>query len=126
LFCAAIAFIPLFIVSLTHDVVSYDLIIAFIPFPFALVCVLISALPIIRFRKMIMWQESLYGTTFSDINANHLETTLYLCDEWLIWAGRYAIYKNHIQSLKHRLVSGRVGVSNKVTIRAVDGKRYNI
>ena len=51
LFCAIIVFIPFFIVCLTHDVLSYDLIIAFIPFLFAFVCVLISTLPIIRFRK---------------------------------------------------------------------------
>lgn len=126
LICAIIVFIPLFIVSLTYDVISYDLFIAFVPFPIALVWVLVSALSIIRFRKMILRQESLYGTTFSDVNATQLETKLYLCDEWLIWAGECAIHKKHIKSLKYRPVFGRVGSSNKVTIKTVDGKRYII
>lgn len=124
LICAILVFIPLFIVSLVYDVLSYDLIIAFVPFPIALICVLISLLPIIRFRKMIMRQESLYDTVFSDTDANHLETTLYLSKDWLIWAGSSAIYKKHIQSIQHKIESGRVGSSNKVTITTVDNKRY--
>ena len=126
LICATIAFIPLLIVSLIFDVLSYDLIVAFTPFPIAFVYVLISILPIIRFRKMIMQQELLYGTVFSDTDANHLETTLYLSKNWLIWAGSCAIYKKHIQSIKHKLESGRVGSSNKVTITTADNKRYII
>ena len=126
LICATIVFIPLLIVSLIYDVLSYDLIVAFTPFPIAFICVLISFLPIIRFRKMIMQQESLYDTVFSDTDADHLETTLYLSKNWLIWAGSCAIYKNHIQSIQHKLETGRVGSSNKVTITTVDNKRYII
>ncbi len=126
LFCATIAFIPLFVVSLIYDVLSHDLLISFIPFPISFVCVLISILPIIRFRKMIVRQESLYDTAFSDIDANHLETTLYLSKDWLIWAGSCAIYKEHIQSIKHKLESCSAGSSNKVTITTVDNKRYVI
>ncbi len=126
LFCATLVCIPLLIVSLVYDVLSYDLIIAFVPFPIALICVLVSLLPIIRFRKMIMRQESLYDTVFSDTDANHLETTLYLSKDWLIWAGSCAIYKNHIQSIQHKLETGRAGSSNKVTITTVDNKRYII
>ena len=36
LICAALVFIPLLIVSLVYDVLSYDLIIAFVPFEQAL------------------------------------------------------------------------------------------
>ena len=126
LICATIVFIPLLIVSLIYDVLSYDLIVAFTPFPIAFICVLISFLPIIRFRKMIRQQESLYDTGFSDTDADHLETTLYLSKNWLIWAGSCAIYKNHIQSIQHKLETGRVGSSNKVTITTVDNKRYII
>ena len=124
LICATIVFIPLLIVSLIYDVLSYDLIAAFMPFPFAFICVLISFLPIIRFRKMIRQQEVLYDTVFSDTDADHLETTLYLSKNWLIWAGNCAVYKNHIQSIEYKLETGRVGSSNKVTITTVDDKRY--
>jgi len=124
LICATIVFIPLLIVSLIYDVLSYDLIAAFMPFPIAFICVFISFLPIIRFRKMIRQQESLYDTVFSDTDADHLETTLYLSKNWLIWAGNCAVYKNHIQSIEYKLETGRVGSSNKVTITTVDDKRY--
>ena len=126
LICTTIVFIPLLIASLIYDVLSYDLIVAFIPFPIAFICVLFSFLSIIRFRKMIRQQESLYDTVFSDTDATHLETTLYLSKDWLIWAGCCAIYKIHIQSIQHKLVVGRFGSSNKVTITTVDNKRYTI
>ncbi len=126
LICTAIVFIPLFIVSLVYDVLSYDLIIAFVPFPIALICVLISLLPIIPFQKMIMQQELLYDTVFSDTDANRLETALYISKDWLICAGNCALYKKHIHSFKHKVVSGRSGSSNKVTITTIDNKRYVI
>ncbi len=126
LFCATIAFLPLFIVGLIYDVLSYDLVVAFIPFPIALVCVLISLLPIIRFKKMIIQQETLYNVVFCDTDSINLETTLYLSKDWLIWAGSCAIHKKHIHSVKHKLVTGRVGSSNKVTIQTNNNKRYTI
>ena len=126
LICATIVFIPLLIVSLIYDVLSYDLIVALTPFLIALVCVLISFQSIIRFRKMIMQQETLYDTIFSDTNADHLETTLYLSKDWLIWAGSCAIYKKHIEFIKHKLESGRASSSSKVTITTADNKRYII
>ena len=126
LFCAIICFIPLFSVSLIYAVLSYDLIVSFAPFPLALICVLISALPIIRFREMIEQQETLYNTSFSDDKVEHLETTLFLSEDWLIWAGSCALHKKHIQSIKYRSVSGRAGSSNKVTITTVNNERYVI
>ncbi len=126
LICATICFIPLFIVSVIYDVLSYDIIVAFAPFVIALICVLISLFPIIRFKKMILQQESLYNTVFSDADVIYLETTLYLSKDWLIWAGSYAIHKKHIHSVKSELVSGSAGSSNKVTITTVDSKHYVI
>ncbi len=116
LICATIVFIPFFIVGLIYDVLSYDLIIAFLPFPLALVCCLIGIFPNLRFRKMIAQQEALYNTKFCDAGVVHLETTLYLSEDWLIWAGSCAIHKKHIRSFKSKLVSGRAGSSNRVTI----------
>lgn len=126
LICAFIVFVPLFIVGLIYDVLSYDLIIAFAPFPIAFICVLVSLLSIIRFEKMIRQQEVLYNTVFSDTDANHLEMILYLSKDWLILSGSCAIYKKHILAVGHELVSGRAGSSNRVTITTVDNKRHVI
>ena len=124
LFCAAIICVPLLIVSFLYDVVPYDLAVALAPFPLALICVAISLFPTIRFKKMIAEQESLYNTVFSDTDAEHLETTLYISRDWLIWAGCSAIFKAHILSVQSRYESGRAGASNRVTITTADHRRY--
>ena len=126
LFCAIIAFIPLFIVSLIYDVIPEDILISFVPFVIAAICVGIASLYIVRFKKMIETQEQLYGVKFNDDHVVHLETTLYLSEDWLIWAGVSAIYKCHIKSVHSKLMHGRSGSSNKVVITTVDNKKYVI
>ncbi len=126
LLCAIIAFVPLFVVSLIYDVVPEDILIAFAPFVIGAICVAIASLFTIRFRKMIRRQEQLYKVQFSDRNAVHLETTLYLSSDWLIWAGISAIYRNHIKSISSKLIIGKGGSSNKVIIKTVDNKKYTI
>ena len=126
LFCAGITFIPLFIVSLIYDVIPEDTLIAFAPFVIATICVAIASLCTIRFKKMIKMQEQQYGVQFDDNNVVDLETTLYLSENWLIWAGISGIYKDHIKSIHSKLIHGRSGSSNKVTIKTVDNKKYTI
>lgn len=48
-----------------------------------------------------------------------METTLYLADGWLIWAGSIKAY-----CFYH--IKGRGGSSNKVKIKTVEGKQYQI
>ncbi|MBQ8524513.1 MAG: hypothetical protein IJ457_07820 [Clostridia bacterium] len=124
--CASIAFMPLFIVSLMYDVILEDTLVAFVPFIIAAICVAIASLSTIRFKKMIRMQEQQYGVQFNDDNVVHLETTLYLSEKWFIWAVISAIYKDHIKSIHSKLVHGRSGSSNKVTIKTVDNKKYTI
>ena len=126
LFCSSIVSIPMFITSLIYDVIQDDHFIAFAPFAIAAICVAIASLYTIRFKKMIKMQEQLYGVQFNDDNAIHLGTTLYLSEDWLIWAGSCSIYKNHIKSISSKLITGRSGTSNKVTITTVDNKKYVI
>ncbi|MBQ9414898.1 MAG: hypothetical protein IJU16_07220 [Clostridia bacterium] len=124
--CATMVFIPLFIASLIYDYVPYDIALSFILFGLAFICVLLSLLPTVRFKNMIANQEKQYAITFSDNHAEHLETTLYLSDEWLIWAGSCALYKKHIKSAKPNLEAGRAGMSYRITLHTKDGKRYII
>lgn len=126
LICAIIVFIPIFIMSLVYDVLPYDLFIAFVPFGLALLCVLISLFPTIRFHRMIEEQEKQYGILFSDDGIEHLETTLYLSNHWLIWAGSSAFYREHILSIRVRAEHGQSGTSNRVIVTTKDGKRYCI
>ena len=126
IFCAIIVFIPLFVVSLIFDVISYDIAISFLPFLLSFLCVLFANLHTIRFRKMIREQENLYNIEFNDNNVEHLETTLYLSDDWLICAGSSAFNKKHISSIKTRVECGRSGISNRIIIKTIDNKKYSI
>jgi predicted ferric reductase len=124
--CAFIAFVPLFIVSLFYDVISEDTLVSFVPFALAAICVAVASLYTIRFKKLIKQQEEIYLIQFQDDNVEHLETTLYLSDNWLIWAGSCAFYKNHIKSISSVRRFGRAGSSNQVTIKTVDDKKYTV
>ena len=126
IFCAIIVFIPLFVVSLIFDVISYDIAISFAPFLLSFLCVLFANLHTIRFRKMITWQENLYNIKFNDNNVEHLETTLYLSNDWLIWAGSSAFNKKHISSIKKRVERGKSGISNRIIVKTIDNKKYSI
>lgn len=126
LFCASLVFVPLFVVSLFYDVVPEDILVSFSPFVLAAFVVAAASLYTIRFKKMIEKQEKMYGIQFPGTNAEHLETTLYLSDHWLIWAGSSAFYKKHILSIRSVRRFGQAGASNKVTIKTVDNKKYTI
>ena len=63
---------------------------------------------------------------FQDTDVVHLETTLYLSKDWLIWAGSCAVYKEHIKSISSALRHGGAGSSNEVVVRTVDNKQYTI
>ena len=126
LVCATIAFLPLFVVSLFYDVVSEDTVISFIPYVFAALSVVVASLYTIRFKKLIEEQERIYNVQFQDKNAQHLENTLYLSEDWIIWAGSSAFYKKHIKSISSVRRHGKGGSSNQVIIRTVDNKKYTI
>ena len=124
--CASIIFLPLFITSLLYDVVPGDIWIALVPFYLAPMCVAVASLYTIRFRKMIAKQEQAYHIQFQDHDVVHLETTLYLSDDWLIWAGSCAFYKQHIKAIRSVRRFGRAGSSNQVTIQTMDDKKYTV
>lgn len=126
LICAIMIFLPLFIVSLFYDIVPEDTLISFIPFILATICVAVASLYTIRFKKMVAEQEQIYHIKFQDDNVEHLETTLYLSDDWLIWAGSCVFYKHHIKSIRSSHRFGRVGSSNQVTIKTNDDKKYTV
>ncbi len=126
LICATIVFVPLFVVSLFYDVVPEDTLVSFAPYILAAIFVAIASLFTKRFRKMIHEQEQLYSVQFQDTDVVHLETTLYLAKDWLIWAGSCAMYKEHIKAISSALRPGRIGSSNEVVVRTVDNKQYSI
>ena len=124
--CATIVFVPLFVISLFYNVVPEDTLVSFVPYVLAAACIVVASLFTKRFRKMIHIQEQLYDVQFKDTDVEHLETTLYLSKDWLIWAGSCAMYRAHIKTINSVLRHGRVGSSNEVIIKTVDNKQYRI
>ena len=121
---ATLAFTPMFIVSLLYDYVPEDTALSFSPFVLAAFGVGAASLSTLRFKKLIRKQEQLYGIQFQDINAEHIEKTLYVSRNWLIRAGTFAFYKKHIKSITYALHNGQGGPSYKVTIKTVENKSY--
>lgn len=124
--CAGIAFVPLLIVSMENNAVEKDLLIALIPFPVALCCFLISLLPCLGFQRMIGLQEKRYGTRLDDAEEIRLENGLYLSRNWLIAAGRVAIYKKHIQKLKQEFKVEKGGSVYRIRITVDGGRQYTV
>ena len=127
LICATIAFLPMFIVSLIYDVKKNDTLIAFIPYLFAFAWILISFLPIIRFKRIIARQEEMYTVEFTDDEIVDLyKERLFLTKDWLILPAYFALYKEHIKSIRCKRKRGNnLAVLNyKVTITTADNKRY--
>ena len=128
LICATIAFLPMFIVSLIYDVKKNDTLIAFIPYLFAFAWILISFLPIIRFKRMIARQEEMYAAELTDDEEVDLyKERLFLTKDWLILAAYFALYKEHIKSIRGKRIRPNfpnVVLNYKVTITTADNKRY--
>lgn len=125
LLCALIAFLPLFIVSLFHYENPKDILISFFPFVLASICLAVASLYTIRFRKLIAHQERIYNIKFQDTNVVPIGKTLYLSDQWLIWAGSGAFYKKHIKTISSVRVHGKYGFSYKAVIKTVDDKKFS-
>ena len=123
--CAIIAFIPTFGFSLFYDVIPNDTLLSFYPFVLALLYMGIAPLPIIRFRRLIRTQEQYYHVAFTTTNDVCLGKTLYLSDEWLIWAGSAAFYKKHIKTIDSHKDQPRTPRSYKTIVRTKDGKNYS-
>ena len=125
--CAILCFVPLFIVSLIYDVLSYDIVVSFVPFFIALLSVAFSYLYTFRFRRMISEQERTFSVAFDDTAAQHLETTIYLSNDWLIYAGSAAFYRGYVKSVTSKTMHAlRGGSSNRVTLKTIDGRHYVI
>ena len=123
---AILCWVPFFIASVIADVLAYDIVFSFVPFPIAFVCVLVSYIPTFRFKRMIKEQEAYYHTEFTDRGVRRLENTLYLSDDWLIAAGTCALYKKHIQGVYEKYINTRSGGSHLVKITTVDDKLHSI
>lgn len=87
----------------------------------------ICIIEILHFKSMIKKQENLYNIKFSDENSKVIDwPNLYLCDDWIIDPGKYAIHKKHIKKIGDKKIQGRTrgGPNHKIIIFTMDDNKY--
>ena len=96
LLCATVCAVPIFILSVQYDNLSYDMFISIVPYAIAALLIIINRLLAIRFSETVQKQEKLYSVRFFDSNAERIADKVYLSDNWIIFLGKCALYKQHI------------------------------
>lgn len=126
-FCATLCAIPLFVAALIYDFLPYDIYMCLIPYVFGALIIIMNHFVSFRFKKIIEKQEESFNVSFSDKDERQLNPTVFLTEEWLIFAGRYAFYKKNIESIKSKIADGRsIQRRHKLTVIETDGHKTNI
>ena len=99
LLCATVCAVPIFVLSLQYDNISYDMFISIIPYAIAALLIIINRLLAIRFSETVQKQEKLYSVRFFDSNAERIADKVYLSDDWIIFLGKCALYKQPITDI---------------------------
>ena len=76
---------------------------------------------------MIKMQEDMFNITFNDKNAKSISKTsnAYLSDDWLIYAGSGAFYRDYIKSFSSKKYnSTRGGGGYRLIVNTIDGQEY--
>lgn len=127
LFCATICFIPFFACAILYDVLWYDIFISFVPYVLAGIIILISYFLTFRFRKEIKRQEEKFNVRFSDTGKTKLDSTIFISDEWLIFAGTHAWYKPNIKSITDKILNAASSKERtRFTIVTIGEEKTNV
>lgn len=116
-----------FVVSILYDAIPNDYIFALMPIIVGLLAFLVTCLFIIRFNNIIKMQEEMFNITFNDKNAKSISKTsiAYLSDDWLIFPGSCAFYREYIKSFSSRKYNSTRGVSGyRLIVNTTDGQEY--
>ena len=82
----------------------------------------------LRFKALIKRQEKQFGIIFNDTNVMALypKSDTFLSDDWLIFAGKTAFYRQYISFMQVILKQTNMGDDYYLKIQAVDGKIFSI
>ena len=127
LFCATLCAVPLLIASLTNNVLPYDLLITPVPYVIAGLLISVNLVLCKNFKKSIKPQEELYSVSFSDNYAEQIDDLTYLSDEWIICAGKCALYKNHIKNITVIQTNNtKKGITHEIVFETQSGDRISL
>ena len=78
-----------------------------------------------RFPKAIKKQEELYSVCFSDHNAERIASKVYLSDDWIIYVGKCALYKQHITEITYNEIRNpKTGLTHEVIFQTQNDEAY--
>ncbi|MBR6769009.1 MAG: hypothetical protein IKM34_05940 [Clostridia bacterium] len=118
---ALLCTIPLLVVSVKYGNFSY----VFLPLFAAFVLILIHRLIVARFPKAIKKQEELYSVCFFDHNAERIASKVYLSDDWIIYVGKCALYKQHITEITYNEIRNpKTGLTHEVIFQTQNDEAY--
>lgn len=118
---AALCTIPLLVISVKYGNFSY----IFLPLSVTVILILIHRLIVARFPKAIKKQEELYSVCFSDHNAERIASKIYLSDDWIIYVGKCALYKQHITEMTYNEIrSPKTGLTHEVIFQTHNDEAY--
>ena len=99
-FVATLCAVPILVLGIKHHRFPFEL---FLPYAVEGLLLLFHKFLSRKFPKSIRIQEEMHAISFSDHGAKQIPTRrtgvdedLYLSDDWIILAGSYALYKDHI------------------------------
>lgn len=124
--------LPLFLMFLICILLSEensieDIMVSFKFIIIGIVGFVLSILVVIRFNRLIKYQEKMFNIKFDDRDAKKVGTSItFIAEDWLIHSGSCAFYREYVKSfgLKKVIGSRRTGSGYTIIVNTIDGKKY--
>lgn len=100
--------------------------VAFEPIIIGIVGFLLSMLGVIKFNKLISYQEKMFNVKFDDKGAKRVGTSItFFTEDWLIYSGTCAFYREYIKSFGVKKETNRRGAGPyTIIVNTIDDKKY--
>lgn len=123
--------LPLFLMCLAFIVFSEensleDIRVSFEFIIIGIVGFILSILVVIRFNRLISYQEKMFNIKFDDKGAKKVGTSItFIAEDWLIHSGSCAFYREYVKSFGVKKEINRKALSPyTIIVNTVDGKKY--
>lgn len=123
--------LPMFLILFIGIIISEENIlehirVSFEPIIIGIVGFTLSTLVIIRFNRLISYQEKMFNIKFDDKGAKRVRTSItFIAEDWLIYSGTCAFYREYIKSFGIKKEIHRRGAGPyTIVVNTIDGKKY--
>lgn len=119
-------FLILFIgITISEENILEHIRVAFEPIIIGIVGYLLSMLVVIKFNKLISYQEKMFNIKFDDRGAKRVRTSItFIAEDWIIYSGTCAFYREYIKSFRMKKEINRRGAGPyTIIVNTIDGKK---